>query len=182
MRTVSEAAECSMCCLPGGCSTSMEHSFPCGVHPLNDKVVQHHFFLRPLDDVLFNWALRHQTIDIHLQTTSKDLQYTVYINGTAIKHFLAVHLVDNLCLLGIIQVEKLYFSNVMTTVVECNQVHLLNYCTLVQSWDTWVIVLYATLYFYSTTFWRAIPYIHYIWQLTRIHLQLFFHIEHIMIS
>lgn len=30
----------------------MKYSFSSGVHPLNDKVVQHHFLLGSLDNVL----------------------------------------------------------------------------------------------------------------------------------
>lgn len=44
----------------------MKHSFSSGVHPLNDKVVQHHFLLGSLDNVLLYRAFCHQAVDVHL--------------------------------------------------------------------------------------------------------------------
>lgn len=46
----------------------MQDCFPCGIHPLDDQVVQHHFLLGPLNDVFFHRALGHQTVDVHLQS------------------------------------------------------------------------------------------------------------------
>lgn len=44
----------------------MQDRFPCGVHPLNDQVVQHHLLLGPLNDVLLHGTLGHQTVNVHL--------------------------------------------------------------------------------------------------------------------
>lgn len=45
----------------------MKDCFPCSVHPLNNKVVQHHLLLGPLNDILFHRSLGHQTININLK-------------------------------------------------------------------------------------------------------------------
>ncbi len=43
-----------------------EHSAPSSVHPLDDQMIQHHFLLGLLYDVLLNTVLRHQAVDVHL--------------------------------------------------------------------------------------------------------------------
>lgn len=55
----------------------MEDSFPCSVHPLNDKVVQHHFLFGPLYDVLLHRAFCHQTVDIYLPVHRKTVRWSV---------------------------------------------------------------------------------------------------------
>lgn len=45
----------------------MKDCLPCSVHPLNNKVVQHHLLFGSLNDVFFHRTLSHQTINIYLK-------------------------------------------------------------------------------------------------------------------